>query len=209
MGVTLRGAAILIALAGAIDPSVTSNRIGKPNVAVVAADAGDSALADRVAGSLAKRFTVSRAPSSAVDASIVVGDRLPRDAQDFPVRTPVLAVNSDRDGRPLLESVAVPATAPSGSRVPVDASIRTTGARGRTLDVTLRAGALVVDRLSRVVAKDDETIAAGLGFVPPAAGPAPLRISAAVRGSRDTAFADVAVDVRDRRVSILFFDPRP
>jgi len=207
--VALRGGAILIALGGALDPAVKWNTIGKPSIAVVAADVSDSALADRVAGSLAKRFAVSRAPSSAVDASIVVGDRLPRGVQDFPADIPMLAVNSDRDGRALLESVSAPATAPSGSRVPVDASIRATGARGRTLDVTLRAGPLVVDRMSRVVAKDDETIVAGLGFVPPAAGAAPLRLSAAVRGSRDTVFADVVVDVRDQRWSVLFFDPRP
>jgi hypothetical protein len=209
IGVALRCAAIVIALAGAFDPAVTSDRIGRPSIAVVAADAGDSALADRVASSLAKRFAVSRASSSAVDASIIVGDRLPQDALDFPAHMPVLAVNSDRDGRALLESVSAPATAPSGSRVPVDISLRATGGRGRTIDVTLRAGALVVDRMSRVVATDDETITAGLGFVPPAAGAAPLRVSAAFRGSRDTAFADVVVDVRDQRWSVLFFDSRP
>ena len=208
-GTVLRGAAIVIALAGAIDPALTSNRIGKPSVAVVAADPTDSALAERVAGSLTKRFSVSRAASSAVDASVIVGDRLPNDVQDFPARVPVLAVNSERSGRALLEAVTAPISAQSASRVPIDASIYATNARGRTLDVTLRAGPLVVDRLSRVIANDDEKIVAELGFVPPTVGAAPLRVSATVRGSRDTASADVAVDVRDQRWSLLFFDPRP
>jgi hypothetical protein len=209
IGVGLRCSAILIALAGAIDPAHTSNRIGKPNVAVVAVDPSDSALADGVAGSLAKRFTVSRAASSAVDASIVVGDRLPSDAQDFSSRMPVLAVNSERDGRAMIEAASAPAAAPSGSRVPVDASIRMSGARGRTLDIALRAGPVIVDRFSRVVASDDERIATELGFVPPTVGASPLRVSATLRGSRDTAVADLAVDVRDQRWSVLFFDPRP
>jgi hypothetical protein len=192
-----------------MDPALTSNRIGKRSVAVVAADPSDSVLADRVASSLAKRFTVSRAASSAVDASVIVGDRLPHDVQDFAARVPVLAVNSERNGRAVLEAISAPTTAQAGSRVPIDASIHATGARGRTLDVTLRAGPLVVDRISRVIAKDDEKIVMELGFVPPTIGAASLRVSAAVRGSRDTAFTDVAVDVRDQRWSVLFFDPRP
>jgi hypothetical protein len=209
IGAVLRSAAIVIALAGAMDPALTSSRIGRPTVAVVAADPIDSALADRVVRSLAKRFTVSSAVSSAVDASIIVGDRLPDDAQDFSARVPVLAVNSERNGRAIVEAVNAPIGAQSASRVPIDGSIHATNARGNTLDVTLRAGPLVVDRISRVIAKDDEKFTANLGFVPPAVGATPLRVSATVRGSRDTAFADVAVDVRDERWTVLFFDPRP
>src|SRR6185503_15219195 len=38
---------------------------------------------------------------------------------------------------------------------------------------------------------------------------APLRVTAALAGTTSVANADVSVDVRDKRWTVLFFDPRP
>jgi hypothetical protein len=203
----LRVAATAIGVAGVVDPSLTSNRATKPSVAVVAGDpTSDSVLAENVARTLSKQFVVTRGAYSGADATVLVGDRLASDARAS--SGPTFAVFAERRAA-AIEFLNAPETAPLGSRVPVVAGVRVVGSRGRTLDVTLRAGSLVVDRASRTVASDDERISVPLTFVPPAAGAAPLRVSALIRGTRDSAATDVAVDVRDERWSVLFFDPRP
>ncbi|MEJ7811701.1 MAG: hypothetical protein WKG32_14915 [Gemmatimonadaceae bacterium] len=205
----LRALAIAIALAGAADPTVTSSRTTRPVVAVVAAaPRRDGPLAERVARGLAKEFTVISAPFADADGTIIVGDHVPLPA-DAPA-SPVFAVLPDRDGPVVtLEAVSAPARTPSAASVPVVAVARVTGARGRALDITLRLRGLVVARLARTVVTDDERIPVSLSFVPAGPGPAPLRVTATVAGARDSAAADVLIDVRDMRWAVLFFDPRP
>src|SRR4051812_35408223 len=145
--VALRSAVVLIALAGAIDPAITSNRVGRPNVAIAPADArGDSALASRVADQLSKRFIITRGAFAGADANVLVGDHLPRDADDFD--KDVFAVTRDR-ATTTIESVHAPSTAPSSSKVPVDGRIHIVGARGETVELTLRASGVVVDRATK------------------------------------------------------------
>ena len=202
----LRGVAIAIAIAAAIDPAVTSSRTAKPTVAVVAVHARDSVLAGRVANNLEKRFAVVRAPFAAANASVIVGDNLPANAGHL--AGPVFAVLGERSGPTvILQSVLAPPSAPATARVPVTAVAHVTGARGRTLEVALRAGGLVVDRTTRVVRSDDERVSIPLAFVPATPGAARLRLSATLGG--DSTTADVGVDVRDTRWAVLFFDPRP
>lgn len=208
VGRLLRVVAIGIAIAAAVDPSITSNRTTKPEVAVVAVDPGQAALSDRVAGELSKAFTVIRAPVSNADATVLVGDALP--SVHDGLASPAFAVLSDRDGPTVtLDGVHAPAWSPADARVPVATVAHVTGARGRTLDLTLRSGDLVVDHMTHAVASDDERIALSLGFVPTAPGAAALHVVAAVDGGRAPATTDIAVDVRDKRWAVLFFDPRP
>lgn len=208
-GPALRALAIVIAIAGVVDPAVTSTRASKPNVAVLAADARrDSALADRVAQTLEKRFSVYRTTFPAADATVIVGDRVPAGADAS--SAPAFAVIDDRTTPAVsLDAVRAPTSAPAASRVAIDADVRTRHARGRTVDVTLSAGNLVVDRAKHTILSDDERVPVTLSFVPPSAGAAPLRVAASVGGASDSAAADVVVDVRDARWSILFFDARP
>jgi hypothetical protein len=204
--VVIRAAVVLIAIAGVIDPTITTNRIGRANVAVVAADArGDSALANRVADQLSKRFVVTRGAFGGADATILVGDQLPRDERGIPA--PAFAVNRER-ATTTIESVRAPAVAPSASKVPVDGRVRVIGARGKTIELTLRAAGIVVDRVTKTIAADDERLPIVLSFVPPTTGAMPLRVSAQVAGSPPS-HADLVLDARDDRFSVLFFDPRP
>jgi hypothetical protein len=202
----LRGIAIAIAIAAVIDPAITSRRAERPTVAVVAASARDSSLALRVAAALEKRFIVVRAPFPGAAASVVVGDNLPANTRDL--ASHVFAVLADRS-RPTvtLESVESPATSPATARVPVTATAHVTGARGRTLEISLRAAGLVVDRARRIVRSDDERVSLPLAFIPTAPGAARLRVAATLGG--DSATTDALVDVRERRWAVLFFDARP
>ena len=204
----LRGLAILIAVAGVVDPAITSNRASKARVAVVATDnSRDSALARRASRSLGKRFMVIDAPLSATDATVLIGDRLPRGFREL--STPIFAVEGDSTETHIaIEAVRSPTVAPLDARVPVAVAARARGARGRMLDVILTSNGVVVDRTSRPISADDQ-VGATLSFVPTAAGTAPLRVSATIAGTKDTASADVVTDIRQTRWPVLFFDPHP
>jgi hypothetical protein len=203
----LRAVAILIAVLAVIDPAMTSMRASKPRLSVVAADrVHDSALAQRTAKSLEKRFTVIEAPLSATDATVLVGETLPAAFREL--STPLFVVRDDSvSNRVRIETVKVPQTSPLDARVPVTIVVRTFGVRGPALDVSLSSGGAIVDRMTRSIASDRSQFT--LSFAPTAVGAAALRVTARLAGARDSATADVVTDVRPTRWSVLFFDPRP
>lgn len=204
----LRAVAIAIAVAALIDPTVTSRRATKPDVVVLAADSvRDGALADQVARSVSKTFTVTRSALSGAGATIVAGRSLPPDAMSG--TTPVFAVMPPTDQPSLtIESLHAPASAPARARVRVDATIHATGARGKKVEVTLRDAALSLDHVRRSIATDNETLRVTLSFVPPAAAATRLRVAAHIDGTSD-AVGDALVDVREQKWAVLFYDPRP
>ena len=67
----LRGLAIAIAVAGAIDPAITSTRRVRPEVALVVTDPSMEPLASRVAEELDDAFTVI--PAAFAGAAGIVG----------------------------------------------------------------------------------------------------------------------------------------
>src|SRR5579863_10335473 len=71
-----RLAALLIAVAGVIDPSVTLARAPRPAVAMLGG-AGDPALASRVTAALSPAAEIESGLSARTAAVVVVGDRLP------------------------------------------------------------------------------------------------------------------------------------
>jgi hypothetical protein len=100
-------------------------------------------------------------------------------------------------------------------RVPVDAiraidvGIRVSGARGRTLVVSLREGSVTVDRVTQEIGADVARHHATLRHAAHAAGTTTLAIAAEIEGSPLVARADVAVEsTRDRR-AVLFVERRP
>lgn len=205
----LRGIAVAIALAAVIDPAISSRRTTKPDVVILAVDSvEDRALADRVAKNLENRYTISQTPLAGASGTVVVGNRVPQPSSDL--SAPVFAVVANRTGASVsLEQVIAPVHAPSDARVPVVAVVRVTGARGRTLDVTLRSGELAVDHITRAVTTDFQTLRIPLTYVPTAPALVPLRVTASLGDADRASVADVAVDVRDRRWPVLVFDPRP
>ena len=113
----LRATAIAIAVAAVVDPMITVRRTTRPIVSIVATAASE-ALASRVERTIEKTATVVRAPTSAADASILVGDALPSPLGA--VTSPVFAVLGDRsDASVSIAALRAPAWTPLDARVPV------------------------------------------------------------------------------------------
>ncbi len=205
----LRVVALAIAVAAVIDPAITSRRSAKPVVIVSALDSvRDASLADRVSKAIGKRFTVVRSNAADAGATVIVGDGLPNAHDDYP--SPAFAIAPDSTTPSVsIERVDVPTRAPADARVPVLARVRAHGANGRSLEVTLRVGTLVADRVTRRFARGDSTLTIPLSFIPAATGPSAVQVTATLSGVRESAVADAAVNVVNKRWSVLFFDPRP
>jgi hypothetical protein len=198
--------AFLIGVAAVIDPEIASNRATKPELQLVVEEPQDAGLADRVDRALSKRFTISRSPVAGASGAVVVGDRPPSDDSHLPM--PSFAVLPDKEQvRATIERVGAPREATTDGRVPIFAVAHVAGSRGRNVDLTLRAGNVVVDRASRAIASDEEHIDVPLTYVPTSAATTPLSLTISDDGR--TATADVALDVSEKRWAVLFFDARP
>ena len=221
--ITLRAVAIVIAIVAAIDPAITTVRSGRPIVSVRAIDpSADSALALRVARQLRRDARVIPARFDAADAVIFVGDAPPPLGVGADV--PMFIVRDDARPRVLIESVRAPNVASVSANRRIDVTVRTVGARNRTLQVLLRNGDIVVDRVQLPITDDTVVSRVQLSFVATAVGAAQLQVEATVLGgtllSRAAKIdirtsntlrvrAELLVDVVDRPLSILFYDPRP
>ncbi|HEY4303625.1 MAG TPA: hypothetical protein VGM82_04125 [Gemmatimonadaceae bacterium] len=204
----LRGIAIAIAAAAVIDPSVTSRRTTKPDVVVLAADsASDAPLADQIARSVAKSYTVNRGPFAGAGATIIAGSALPTSGASHDA--PIFAVAPPTD-RPhvSIEALSAPTDAPALSRARIDVVVQVGGARGKNVDITLRDGSVSLDRVTRQITTNNDTVRSSLSFIPPNATPTSLRIIAHVDGASDVV-GDALIDVHDQKWPVLFYDPRP
>lgn len=206
----LRLTALLIGLLAFLDPAITSDRAGKPDVALVSSfsDArGHDELMIRTERALAKNFAVLRAPFARAAATVVVGDRLP--SRTGTLALPLFAVLPDQmDAVVRIEAVRAPRTSSSESRLPI-AVVLHTRARGRVLTVTLRQGALVVDRVVDTLTTTNSTREVVLSYMPTAVGTTVLSVVADVGDTLHMATTSVVVDIRDTRWSVLAVDARP
>ncbi|MGV3708789.1 MAG: hypothetical protein ACO1Q7_08105 [Gemmatimonas sp.] len=204
----LRSVAVAIAIAAAIDPSITSERSARPDISVLAAHGhADSVAAERVSERLSKSFTVLRAPFAGAVATVVVGtnpDIVPADGGSLFGVLP-----ETRAGTVDIRGIDVPATAAVDARVGVTVMIDASGARGKPVQVMLSSNGAVVDRVTRSVAADSNTLRVPLSLVPTAPGIVRLRVSAVIDGARDTSSADATLSIREQKWAVLFFDPRP
>ena len=201
-----RTLAILIAVVATIDPAVTSPRHTKPEVAVVsAAGSGvDSSAFNRVVKELDDDYKVIRGPYANAAGTVIVGNGLPADRSEL--AAPVFGLTPDRAGI-AIEQVSMPSPASIEARVPI--AVKTRVRDGvRTVDVTLSVGGLVVDRTSRIT-NASGSVSVPISFVPTSTGLTALRIVARVAGTADSTAVDLAVEVRDARWAVLFFDRRP
>src|SRR6185503_4405090 len=101
------------------------------------------------------------------------------------------------------------ASAQYQARVPIGVTTRVTGARGRSLEVTLEHAGVTVDRVARKIESDDVWIQTPLTFVPTAPGAVDVRVRAGLEGGAPAVSATAAVEVREQRWTILVYDGRP
>lgn len=208
----LRAVAVAIALAGALDPTITSNRSTRPDVSIIAVNPRrDSVLGASVARTLGASFTVTPAPFAAAAATVLVGNRLPDATAEL--IAPVFAVVPDAvHPTATIEAVEVPAWAPLDGRVPVNVVARVIGAKTGHVSLALRLNGTVVDHVEQPVYGNGPSGPIPLTFTPTGTGVSLLQVTAAVpglTGAGDSGHVDAAVDVRDKQWSVLFYDPRP
>jgi len=200
----LRVLAILIAVAGFIDPALTLERRVRPDVAVVATDSTAATLAEEVRKELDRAYTVVAAPFTSAAATILVGNTLPEPT--MPIGGAGFAVVPEPAAL-TIEAVDAPAVADLSARTPITAQIRARNLRGREVRIALRAAGVPADQSTHRITTDDEQVRVPLQLVPGAPGATLLRVVARV--DADSAVADLVVDVRQQQRTILFFDPRP
>ena len=217
----LRSCAVLIAVLAVIDPSTITSRRSQPLVSLVATDPlRDSVVLRQAREALRERFTVIDAPLSSASGTVVVGARVPEDAQAL--ASPVVVVTpTSAATQVVIQRIEAPSRALLQSRVTVQVSLGLSGvaqpAAARDVIVELAqlssasdalAEALVVSR-ERVALRRDSVLRVPLTFVPSRAQGTLLRVRATIDGSADTVRSDFAVDVRAAQWSVLFFDRRP
>jgi hypothetical protein len=206
----LRAAAVAIAIAGIVDPSVSATRSVKPDVSVVAsARLPDPALVDRVTSALDSRFHVIRGASLGASAAVLVGDAWPDEAT--PTAPRAFAVTPEpRAPFISISSAEMPDSAHLQSRIPVSVRARVAAAAGRTATFTLSRDGVAIDRVTSVIKSDDEHVGVELGYVATTTGAASLSVEADVPGAQPGPHAvDLMVEVGSARWTVLTFDRRP
>jgi hypothetical protein len=201
----LRTAAFGVALLATLDPSLTSERRGRPLVSVLADE--NDVLTTRVTHALERRFTVIQGLSDAASATVLVGARVPDESRrpDAPVFA-VLPANE----RPAFRIARLDAPSPAqlNARTPVYVQVPVTGGAGRMLDIQLTMDGLVAAQQNAQVRTDSSIVVVGMS-VAPGIGPHVLTAIARLSGATTSDSASVVVDVRNDRLPILFFDARP
>ena len=214
MNVPLRAIAILIAVAGVVDPAITVSGAIRARVAIVVEQ--PSTAADRVRARLGQNlgasFEIVDAITSDSAAAIVIGDRYVEEPvpDALPVATVTLADTAATGVR--IVRVDAPAQAPAGTAIPVGVDLEGVGVSGRTSDVVVRVAGLEVGRASHRWTAARERWHAAIDALPVGEPPWVVRVEVAsadgVPAGPDTA-ADTVVDARRSPFRVDVYEPRP
>jgi hypothetical protein len=208
MKLFLRVVAIAIAIVGVVDPAIARRATAPRAVDILmpresSPDRGRAVrIREQVATVLDGRAVLDGA--NAPDALIAIGPAVPADLPGVPLFTVPLATTPSLS----IQRAHAPAGL-HGQSAPVEVTLRGIGLAGRTTSVVLLRSGTAVDRITHQWKGDDERFEARLGFVPAAPGLHHVRVTATTSGLDDPATADVAVVIRDRRLRVLAYEPRP
>jgi hypothetical protein len=206
----LRAAAVLIAVAGVVDPAVST----------------------RTAAPLAVEFRVPPPSDPHYAEAIVSRDAMRREMQGESVidgsLSPhaVIAIgNAELNGTDSARIVAVPISAATpnatvvGVNVPrrtlagqtadVKASIRGAGAAGRVSTIALEVEGTVLHNVQHTWADDDERFDPMFTVAPPAPGVYRLRVRVSTDGAEASSVADAVLVATDAPVRVFAYEPRP
>lgn len=204
----LRILAWAIALAGVIDPLMTVTRSSRPEVALVSDDRlPDAGLVDRIERELSSTFKIIRGPSLGAAAVVSVGYQMPAAGARHSGRG-FAVIPAPRSPFVTIASVSVSRQILLQARTRVDVRVRTVGADGRTLTVSLRRQGALIDQVTRSVSGNETIEPVPLQFVAAATGSAALVIEANIDGAHAATYS-VARLVSDERWAVLAFDRRP
>ena len=203
----LRAAAVLIALAAAIDPVWSRSAPLRPRVVVQHATGADRGLATQVGNVLARDFEVSRADETSASAYVLAGADLP-DGWRPPEGAIVFAVAPEASAGVRILSVGAPPEVSIDSVGSLRAVLDVAGTGDRDVSLTLSVDGVRRQELVAHVTGADTRAVVPLAFVPSRLGLARVRVDAQVAGGAATS-AEIAIDVTGRIWRVLVFDGRP
>ena len=218
---TLRVAAIAIALAGLVDPAIIWSGASRPSVAIVLENPAEESAARvraRLVRELQTSYDVTSEITSDAAAAIVIGDGYPVEPVrgDLIVAT-VTTVDRTAPGVRLV-CVDAPREVPAGTTIHVEADVEGIGTAASESQVTVQIAGLDVGRLSHRWSASPERWRAVFDVVPVGDPPFVLRtdvVSALPSpglgaGSRTLDDAsDHVVDVRHTPLRVQIYEPRP
>ena len=184
----LRGTAVLIAIAAAIDPSFVVNGRGRPRVSLLVQ--ADASMDLPVAGGRSVRLMAAdigarlkkdlRGDFEIVDTrdeasawTIVVGNRYPDETFSDEDRVSTVTLPHRLAPNVSITSVAAPASVPVATAVRLRIVLRADGLAGSGSDVIVRAGGAAVGQAAHEWTNDQEIWTAEIAAVP--IGPPPFR----------------------------------
>lgn len=208
MRMVLRLIAIAIAIVAAVDPALARwIRVPLP-VEVLMPPASDPSF--------------ERAVEVRRQIAATLGDRIDLDGHEEPqallalgravlpvsVSTPVFALTLAQAPAVVIQKVSAAAAIP-GQSSPVMATLQGAGLAGRTTTIALLRDGTQIQAIEHQWKSESETFDAVLDFVPPGPGLHRLRVTATTTGLDRPRSADLAVPVRERRLRVLAYEPRP
>ena len=204
----LRVAALMIAIAGVVDPAFAVRRPSAVPIVIrlPAAQDAEFAEASRIERDLMSLLGGAVSVESGDDprAVIAIGNA----AVDGAAGAPVFAISIPRRS-PSVRVVNAPTVrALPGQQSTVSVSFYATGMIGRKTDLLLVSGSVRIGHLQHEWTRENETFEAQFPYSPPVAGFSMVRVSASSAGVPSTE-VDVPILARERRFRVFVYEPRP
>jgi hypothetical protein len=210
MRLALRTFAILIAIAGVIDPAL-ARKTSAPlavGVRLPAASHPDFAPADAERQALLEDLPEGIEVNGPQEpqALVVIGDA----ELEAPSKVPVvvLPVHTEEPGI-TIQQLEAPRWSPPGRAVRINARLHASRMSGRNTNVSLRLGNAPVASVQHRWASDDERFDPEFVIAAPPAGAHRLRLVVQTDGDSEAVVADQVVSIRDQPLRVLVFDARP
>ena len=211
----LRGVAIAIAVAAAVDPSIATDAAIRPRVAIVVqeAHAPDAVrVREGLVHDLGTDYDVIPHIVSDAAAAIVIGDRYPSEPVAGGLRVMTVTIPRPTD-RVRIARVAAPHDVPPATLIRVDVELEAHDAAGRSTELRARIGGVHARVVSHRWIAADERWRASLDVVPVGEPPFVVRIEATTAttgaGATASSVADVVVRRRTMPFGVEFVDARP
>ena len=221
--VLLRIVAIIIAVAGLIDPAMALSGASRARIAIVARQPPEPAadgVRDRLARDLGSAYEIVPQLTSDAAAAIVIGDRCPDESVPDALLVATVTTPADPLSGARIVRVDAPREIPAVTVIPLGVAIEGARLAGHTIDVTAVIAGLEVGRASHTWAEGETRWHASIDAVPVGAPPylMTVRLSDSATATSDTKpdttearadTADVVVDVRRALLRVQFYDARP
>jgi hypothetical protein len=226
MTLVLRTFAVLIAVAGFIDPAFTMAGRSRARVAIVVQDgptmdlpaaAGSTRheVAARVRTQLAKDlgddYDIQPRQTSDAAAAIVIGDSY-QPGHTFTAPTATVTVHGDVSPNVRILRVDSPRDVPVGTAIRIGVDAEGAGVNGRSSTIVVGVGGLEVGRASHVWRGDRERWHADIDAVPVGEPPFVVRVESLPLDLETTPLdnaADALVAVRPTPFRVQLYEPRP